>query len=85
MARKELVAFGAAVRHFRTKLGISQEALAERSGLHRTYLSGIERGERNVGLVNVYRLAAALRVSTAELFNVADELRSKRRKADVSR
>ena len=75
MVRKELVAFGAAVRHYRSQLALSQEALAERSDLHRTYVSGIERGERNVGLVNVYRLATALKTSPAELFATAEEFR----------
>lgn len=74
------MAFGAAVRHFRTTLGISQEALAERSDLHRTYISGIERGERNVGLINVYRLAVALKVPASELFATADKLRARRRR-----
>lgn len=77
MARKELLAFGRAVRHHRDALKLSQEALAERSDLHRTYVSGIERGERNVGLVNVYRLAKALNVSPSELFETADRLRSR--------
>ena len=47
--------------------GISQEKLAELAGLHRTYVSSIERGERNVSLVNIERLAAALGVTMAEL------------------
>jgi transcriptional regulator with XRE-family HTH domain len=68
MARRELRSFGAAVRRRRTQLAISQEKLAERAGLHRTYVSGIERGERNVGLVNVHRLAKALGVPVSELF-----------------
>lgn len=82
MQRKELVAFGAAVRYHRGRLALSQEALAERSDLHRTYLSGIERGERNVGLINVYRIADALNVSTAELFATAETFR-RRRKPDT--
>jgi transcriptional regulator with XRE-family HTH domain len=75
MVQPELSAFGAAVRRYRTRLGISQEELAERSALHRTYLSGVERGERNLGLVNVYRIAKALKVPTAELFEAAEGLR----------
>jgi transcriptional regulator with XRE-family HTH domain len=48
-------------------LGLSQESLAERAGLHWTYVSGIERGRRNPGLNTLTALAAALRMSLAEL------------------
>ena len=57
-----LVAFGAAVRDVRKRRGLSQEGLAELADLHRTYIADIERGERNVGLVNIDRLAQALGV-----------------------
>ena len=59
--------FGANVRTGREKLGISQEGLAEESGLHRTYVGSIERGERNVGLRNICRLAHALGVKPSAL------------------
>jgi transcriptional regulator with XRE-family HTH domain len=52
----------------RSELGLSQEGLAERAGLHRNYIGGIERGERNVAILNVVKLATALNVSLAELF-----------------
>ena len=55
-----LLAFGARVRAARQRVGISQEELADRAGLDRTYISGIERGQRNVALVNLLRLATAL-------------------------
>jgi transcriptional regulator with XRE-family HTH domain len=55
-----LVQFGARVRAARNRLGISQEELADRARIDRTYLSGIERGRRNVALVNLVRLATAL-------------------------
>ncbi len=48
--------------------GLTQEALAERAGLHRTYVGAIERGERNVSLRNILRLATALDVAPADLF-----------------
>jgi transcriptional regulator with XRE-family HTH domain len=60
--------FGDRVRAFRVKAGLSQEALAEASGLHRTYVSSLERGQRNVGLDNIHALAAALGVPPARLF-----------------
>ena len=54
-------AFGRAIRELRTRTGLSQEALAERAGLHRTYIGGIEGGERNVSLVNIGLLADCAR------------------------
>jgi transcriptional regulator with XRE-family HTH domain len=60
--------FGKAVRQRRHKLGVSQEAFADLCGLDRTYIGGIERGERNVALVNVEKIARALRISLSELF-----------------
>lgn len=62
------VAFGSRVRELRTALELSQEGLAEAAGLHRNYIGGIERGERNVGLDNIVALASALDVSVSELF-----------------
>jgi transcriptional regulator with XRE-family HTH domain len=61
--------FGAAVRFRRDRLGISQEELAGRAGLHRTYISDVERGARNVSLESIHRLAGALGVSVADLFS----------------
>jgi transcriptional regulator with XRE-family HTH domain len=52
----------------RRLLGLSQEALAERCGLHRTYIGGIERSERNVSVDNVDRIAQALGIDVSELF-----------------
>ena len=62
------MAFGRRVRELRVGLGLSQEELAERSGLHRNYIGGVERGERNIGLVNIGRLAAALESRLPDLF-----------------
>ena len=58
---------GRNVRELRTGLGLSQEDLAELSGLHRTYISGVERGVRNITLSVVQALADALRVEPAAL------------------
>ena len=59
--------FGCNLRKLRGKKGISQERLAELADLHRTYVSGVERGERNISLVNIERLAKALAVPLADL------------------
>ena len=61
------VLFGERVRAFRAQTGLTQEALGAAAGLHRTYIGGVERGERNVSLNNILRLAAALGVDPAEL------------------
>jgi transcriptional regulator with XRE-family HTH domain len=60
--------FGFAVRSQRETLGLTQEELAEKAGIHRTYLADIERGKRNLALINIERLAAALSLSLSELF-----------------
>jgi len=62
------IRFGRAVRRIREELQINQEEAAERCGLHRTYYSGIERGVRNVSLVNIGKLAKGLKTSLPELF-----------------
>lgn len=59
--------FGANVRARRLELGWTQERLADAVGLHFTYISSVERGERNVSLRTIVRLAAALRTSPADL------------------
>ena len=61
------ILFGKRVRELRTERGISQERLAELSRLHRNYIGGVERGERNIGLLNIVGLAHALRVRPAIL------------------
>ena len=61
--------FGFAVKLRREELELTQEDLAEAAGIHRTYLSDIERGSRNVSLVNIERLARALSLSMKDLFH----------------
>lgn len=70
---EQRLTFGQAVRRRRLRLKLSQEQLAALAGLHRTYVGGVERGERNVSLVNIHALAHALRVSPAELLREADQ------------
>lgn len=60
--------FGQNVRRIRMMRGLSQEELADKAGLHRTYIGSIERGERNVSLNNIVVIAQALHTSLAELF-----------------
>ena len=62
------VRFGRAIRRIREEQGINQEEAAERCGLHRTYYSGIERGVRNVSLVNIERVGKGLKTSLPDLF-----------------
>ncbi len=67
-------AFGQAVRDARGRRGVSQEALGHECGLDRTYISGIERGERNPSLTNVLKIAKALDVTAADLHARADTI-----------
>lgn len=62
-----LVLFGRRVVYLRRQLGWSQEKLALESGLARSYLGGVERGQRNIALLNICRIAVALSVEPAEL------------------
>jgi transcriptional regulator with XRE-family HTH domain len=66
------------VRDIRARQGISQEELADLSGMHRTYLGGIERGNRNPSYTNIRRIADALHVRTSELLIRAEELEAGR-------
>jgi transcriptional regulator with XRE-family HTH domain len=59
--------FGKALRKFRNAAGISQEALADLAGIHRTYVGDVERGERNLSLLNMVRLASALNVRPSQI------------------
>jgi transcriptional regulator with XRE-family HTH domain len=63
------VLFGNRVRELRAKLGVSQEDLADIAGLHRTYMGSVERGERNISLENILKIARALRVPPKELLS----------------
>jgi transcriptional regulator with XRE-family HTH domain len=76
MSNSILKAFGARIKSIRLERGLSQEQLGLIAGLDRTYISGIERGLRNVSLINLERLALALNAEPAELlkFGKADNV-----------
>jgi ribosome-binding protein aMBF1 (putative translation factor) len=59
--------FGARVRAFRVQKGLSQEALALACGLDRSYIGGVERGERNISIINIHKIAEALGIPAGEL------------------
>lgn len=63
-----LYQFGKAVRKQRKNKQISQEKLAELAGIHRTYISSLERGKRNISLINIKKIAIALNISLEDLF-----------------
>jgi DNA-binding XRE family transcriptional regulator len=64
-----LISLGVAIRKARKELGLSQEALAIDAGLDRSYMGGIERGEHNISLVNVQKIANALNLKISKLFD----------------
>ncbi|MCE9273110.1 helix-turn-helix transcriptional regulator [Bacteroides fragilis] len=64
-----LKVFGLRVRQLRLERGFSQEELADRAGLHRTYIGMIERAEKNVTLLNIEKLALALEIRFTDLFD----------------
>ena len=70
---KRHLAYGLAFRAVRQERGLSQERLAHLAGLDRTYVSGIERGERNPSLENLLRLADTLDVDFSEIAQIAED------------
>ena len=65
--------FGDNLRKYRNKLGLSQEAFAEKCGMHRTYISAIECFRRSISLENIQRIADALGVEPYKLFLISEE------------
>lgn len=68
MSKSTLEKFGERVREERHKLGLSQEELASRAGVHRTYIGMIERAEKNITLENIEKIAKALNIKIADFF-----------------
>lgn len=68
MSKTTLVKFGGKVREERLKQDLSQEELAARAGVHRTYIGMIERAEKNITLENIEKIAKALRINIADFF-----------------
>jgi len=69
MKREILIKFGNKVRKERNKLGLSQEGLAAKAGVHRTYIGMIERAEKNITLENIEKVAKALGLKLSDFFN----------------
>ena len=69
MKKAILVKFGKKIREVRTERGLSQEALADIANVHRTYIGMVERAEKNITLLNIQKLAKALKVDIKELFD----------------
>lgn len=61
--------FGQTVRRLRGQKGFSQESFADKAGLDRSYIGGVERGERNISLRNIVRISMALQLSLSQLFS----------------
>lgn len=69
-----MINLGRAIRSLRSKLRLSQEQLAEQANLHRTYIGAVERGERNITIVSLHRIAVVLGVSAATILRRAESL-----------
>ena len=68
---KELIALGQAIKELRLELGFSQELLAFEAGIDRSYIGGIERGEHNLALINLIKIAQTLNISASILLSKA--------------
>ena len=77
-------AFGRAIRQLRDEQDLSQEALGQKSGLHRNYIGGIERGERNPTLTNISKIARTLGIEPSKLLALTEKLEPRRRTAKRS-
>ena len=69
MNNSDLTKLGINIKSLRLESGWTQEKLAEKTGLHRTYISGVERGDRNISFINILKLSRALDVAISRLFD----------------
>ena len=70
MTTKDIrILYGAKLKEFRKKKGLSQEELGFKSSLHRTYISEVERGRRNISIMNIDRIAKALNLRAKDFFD----------------
>lgn len=67
--KEKINQLGKEIRRARKDLGFSQEDLAKKSGLHRTYIGSVERGEKNITIKNIFKICNALEIKPKELFN----------------
>lgn len=79
-----LTILGAAIRERRKALELSQEAFADACGIDRSYMGGVERGERNLALINIMKIIAALDMQPSEFFKALDKPATKSRKSSTS-
>ena len=74
MSEEILKNFGKTIRQLRLEKQISQEEFADMCGMHRSYMSDVELGKRNISLDNINKIAKALNISVAQLFKLVDEI-----------
>ena len=74
MAEEILIKFGKAIRQIRSERQISQEEFADMCGMHRSYMSDVELGKRNISLENIKKIAEALSLSVSQLFLIVDDI-----------
>ena len=75
MTENILIGFGSRLRQLRKEKGLTQEKLAVKAGLHYTYIGVVERGEKNISLVNIGKLALALDVEVVDFFSTLNKAR----------